>query len=45
MKKKKSQIFYSAKEKQDVTNLLRGSIKDMFCDKKSYDKQMTKEQV
>ena len=38
-------FFLSAKEKQDVTNLLRGSIKEMFNDQKSYDKKMTKEQV
>ena len=40
-----STLIFRAKEKQDVANLLRGSIKDVFVDKKDYDKQMTKEQV
>ena len=40
-----STVLYSAKEKQDVTNLLRGSIKEMFTDQTAYAKKMTKEQV
>ena len=37
--------FYREKEKQDVTTLLRGSIKDRFSDPKAYEKLKTKEEV
>ena len=38
-------FLVSRKEKQDVDNMQKASIKDMFTDQASFDKELSREQV